>query len=114
MMDKRFVIFLISFAIIIQNTCPYGWAAKTAFLSPYTSHCSHCPVKEDHQPAKSDTRNDVKKDLSNINHLFVIHIGKFDSSFQILFPIDHAPAIKSDNFKDIYLDPLLRPPCRLS
>jgi hypothetical protein len=110
MIDKRFIIFLIALGIIIQNTCPYGWAAKTAFLSPYASHCPHCPMKEDRQPTKSDAQNDVKKDLPNINHLFVIHIGKLDTAFQMLSPIEHAPTFKSDGFKDVYLDPLLRPP----
>jgi hypothetical protein len=114
MTEKRVVIFLIAFAIVIQNTCPYGWAAKTAFVSPYTSHCPHCPKKEDHQPAKSDSRNDVKKDVSSINHLFMIHIGKLDTAFQLLSPTEHAPSIKSDDFMDVYLEPLLRPPCRLS
>jgi hypothetical protein len=98
----------------MQNTCPYGWAAKTVFVSSYTSQCLHCPMKEDRQPTKSDTRNDVKKDLPNTNHLFVIYFGRPDSAYQILSPIRHAPTVESDDFKDVYLDPLLRPPCRLS
>jgi hypothetical protein len=108
--EKKVLIFLIAFAIIIQNTCPYGWAAKTAFFSPYSSHYAHCPMKEDRQPAKSETRHNVKKDLSNINPLFVTDIGKPDDACQILSPIDHAPYAKSDHLKDVYLEPPLRPP----
>jgi hypothetical protein len=94
----------------MQNTCPYGWAAKTSFVSSYASHCPHCPMKEGHQSTESDTRNDVKKDLPNTHHLFVIYIGRLDSAYQILAPIKHAPTVQSDDFKDVYLDPLLRPP----
>ncbi len=106
----RFLIYVIAFSITIQNTCPYGLAGKTTFMSPHVSGCPNCPFSENQQPAGPDTRKDVKKDLSNTNHLFVIHINNPDTAFQILSPASHAPYIKPDQFKDVHLDPLLRPP----
>ncbi len=106
----RFLVYLIVFSITIQNTCPYGWAGKTALISPQVAPCQHCPIKEDRRPAESDARKDFKKDLSYINHLFVILTSTPDTAFQILSPIDRAPHIKSGQFRDVHLDPLLRPP----
>ena len=103
----RILIFLIATAIVMQNTCPYGWAAKTVFMSSHASLCPHCPMKEAYPP---DTRNHVKKNLSNINHCFLIHVAEPINTFQILSLIDRAPAIKSDQFNDVHLEPLLRPP----
>jgi hypothetical protein len=103
----RILIFLIATAIVMQNTCPYGWAAKTIFMSSHASICPHCPIKEAYPP---EAQNHVKKNLSNINHFFLIHVVEPNNTFQILSPIDGAPTIKSDQFNDVYLEPLLRPP----
>ena len=103
----RILIFLIAIAIVMQNTCPYGWAAKTIFMSSHSSLCPHCPMKETHPP---DANNCVKKNLSNINHCFLIHVVEPNNTFQILSQIDRAPAIMSDQFNDVHLEPLLRPP----
>lgn len=105
----RILIFLIATAIVMQNTCPYGWAAKTVFMSSHASACRHCPMKEACPP---DAQNHIKKDLSYINHCFLIHVSKLDNTFQILSPINRAPGIKSDQFNDVHLEPLLRPPVR--
>lgn len=45
-----FLLLLLSLALVLQNTCPYGFAAKTAFVAPHTHDC---PLKKDHQaPSK--------------------------------------------------------------
>ena len=110
MLRKCFLIFLIAFAITIQNTCPYGWAAKTIFISPSSSHCAHCPIKEAATPARSSKQDDVKKDFSNLNQLFVLHISKPAAALQIFPLIEQALSLKSDQIEDVYLEPLLRPP----
>ncbi len=103
----RILIFLIATAIVMQNTCPYGWAAKTVFMSSHASLCPHCPMKDANPP---DTHKDVKKNLSNINHSFLVHVVAPNNTFQMLSLVDSAPAIKSDQFKDVHMEPLLRPP----
>lgn len=105
----RFVVFLIALSLVIQNTCPYGWAAKTVFISPHTSQCSHCPLRENKGTA-SDTKNDVRKDISSVNHLFVIHVGERDVPLKSLPPVSFAVSFKSDRVYSVFLEPLLRPP----
>jgi len=107
MLRIRILIVLIATAVVMQNTCPYGWAAKTVFMSFHASLCPHCPIKEANPP---DTRKHVKKNLSNINHSFLVHVVEPNNTFQKLSPIDRAQAIKSDQFNDVHLEPLLRPP----
>jgi hypothetical protein len=109
----RFLIVLIAFSLTIQNTCPYGWAAKTVFLSPHSSYCPHCPLKEQSSPAKSDARNDVKKDISGVNHFFVLHAMKPETAFQILSLMDKVLISKAAQLKDVYLEPHLRPPVHI-
>lgn len=104
------LIFIIGFLIAAQNTCPYGWAAKTIFISPYASPCPHCPMKQEKQPMNSETQNDFTKDLSTINNVFMIHISKSDTVFQILSTMDIAFSIEPDFFRDVYLEPFFRPP----
>ncbi len=46
------LIFLIGFSIAIQNTCPFGLAAKTGFASPLT-HCC-CAKKAAEESGQAD------------------------------------------------------------
>jgi len=70
-------------------------------------------MKEDRQPVKSNTGNDVKKDLSGINHPFVIRISEPETSFQILPLVNDEFISKAAHVKDVYLEPRLRPPLRI-
>jgi len=103
----RFLIFLVAFAIILQNTCPYGWAGKTAFAA---SHVSHCPMKDRQRPAKTNDRDDVKKELSNAKQTFVFSVGTSGNTFRLLALISCTISVKTDNVKDVFSEPLLRPP----
>jgi hypothetical protein len=108
MLRMRFLIFLVAFAIILQNTCPHGWAGKTAFAA---SHVSHCSMKDPHRPAKTNDWDDVKKELSsNAKQTFVFSVGTSDNTFRLLAPIGCTVSVKTDNVKDVFSEPLLRPP----
>jgi hypothetical protein len=100
------LILVLAIAIGIQNTCPQGWAAKTAFVS---CQKTHCPMKE-HNPAKTKDQTDTKKDLSNVKQTFVLNIVCRDNTFQILAQTDRSVAIDSPDLKEIFSDPLFRPP----
>ena len=41
----KLLLLLLSLAILSQNTCPYGFAAKTEFAA---SHTHDCPLKKSH------------------------------------------------------------------
>ncbi|HUO77871.1 MAG TPA: hypothetical protein VMU21_09885, partial [Thermodesulfovibrionales bacterium] len=67
---------VLAVAIGMQNTCPQGWAAKTAFV---TCKGSHCPMKE-HKPAKTADHADTKKAISNVKQTFVLNIVRPDNT----------------------------------
>ncbi len=52
----RVLILMLAIAIGIQNTCPQGWAAKTAFVTCHTFH-----RHEGTQPLK-DERSDRRQE----------------------------------------------------
>jgi len=106
----RVVLFLLAFSLVLQNTCPYGFAAKTAFATcGSTQHSSHCPMHEQKQ-SKQDGQNDVKKEFSQAKQIFVLSISQPDNSFQILSPAIKAVSQISNDFKDVFSEPPLRPP----
>ncbi|HEX8949985.1 MAG TPA: hypothetical protein VF790_13535 [Dissulfurispiraceae bacterium] len=51
MKTARLLLFFLALALVVQNTCPYGFAAKTGFAAPHTHAC---PLKASrhHGPAK--------------------------------------------------------------
>ena len=109
----RFLITLIAFTIIVQNTCPQGWAAKTAFV---TCNGSHCPMR-DHKPAKTTDHADTKKAISNVKQTFVLNIVRPHNTVQILAQTTQAIPADSHDLKEIFSDPIFRPPissCLLS
>jgi hypothetical protein len=103
----KILIALIVLAIALQNTCPHGWAGKTAFVSPHTSPC---PMKEHHQSSKQNNDDDAKKDFSNINQMFVIHVSEPYNTATVLAPAVRTLFPETDQFNNICLEPLLKPP----
>jgi hypothetical protein len=100
------LVIVLAIAIGIQNTCPQGWAAKTAFV---TCHGSHCPMKE-HKPPKTEDQTDAKKAISNVKQTFVINIVRPDNAVRILAQTSQAIPTDSLDLKEIFSDPLFRPP----
>jgi len=107
----RHLIALIILTIVVQNTCPYGYAAKTAITAPAVHHC---PLMDrdhtDNDHADNDAGKKMTKDPRDIHQLFVIAaapalkiIGAFDT---ITEPGAPGRAV----FEDIFADPPLRPP----
>ena len=54
---RGLLILLIGFSIAIQNTCPYGLAAKTGFASPHIHHC-RCAKKAAEQSKETDNTSE--------------------------------------------------------
>lgn len=105
----RFLVFLIGLSLAIQNTCPYGWAAKTAFISPDKSQCSHCPLKSK-EGTKPDAGNDFKKDISSLNDIFVLDLGGHEPLLKFFSPLRRTIATNNHRAYSVFLEPLLRPP----
>jgi hypothetical protein len=106
----RILIAALIIAIGIQNTCPYGWAEKSAFvLSPI----SHCPMKE-HKHSDPDKQDDSGKSSSHVNPAFVFHVSKPETAAQNTASVPSDIPFVSDPYLDVFSDPLLKPPsCHL-
>jgi hypothetical protein len=102
----RIIIALLAFAVAVQNTCPYGYAGKTAVAAP---HVHTCPLK-DHQPVRSDAHNDVNPHSSHANGPFVFISVLDGGAFMACGPAEKAGSCKVLGYEDIFLKPPLRPP----
>ena len=98
------VIFLLAFALLIQNTCPHGFAGKTS-LAP---SCSNCPLKKCR--ITTSGQKNIASDSSSVHFpLYVFAVPKTTRTFQ-LEPIKAVRAIIADCYTDALPDELLRPP----
>jgi hypothetical protein len=96
---------ILVFALLIQNTCPFGAAGKTTVAAS----CDHCPSKHG-IIAASDAQNNLVSDSSVIHFpLFIFADPKAIHTFQFFFTKSERP-IFSDNYTDALPDGLLRPP----
>ncbi len=99
------VIFILVFALLIQNTCPHGFAGK----SSVAASCKNCPMKKQHDMSP-DVQQKIVSSSSQVHFpLFVFSVPKTIHTFQ-LSPIETARPILIDRYKDALPDELLRPP----
>ncbi len=106
----RLLIILVALSISIQNTCPHGWAAKTAFVNCVSAKQSaHCPIHEQKRP-KQDGQNDVKRGTVKVKQAFVIHIVNLDNTYQIVDYKCETHPVDSLTLPEIFSEPLFRPP----
>ena len=101
----RLIIFLLAFALLIQNTCPFGAAGK----STVTSSCQNCPSKHNFIISPNGQKNLVSDSLSSHFSLHVFTVPKTIHVFQ-LYPIKSARPILADRYKDAMPDELMGPP----
>ena len=97
------LLFLLSFSLILQNTCPYGFAGKTAFAA---LHTHACPFH--HQPLKG--KRTVDDNSGKIHAAFVMAFS-FEKPAIQRFALTFAYVSSSSNkYINPYKDPLTKPP----
>lgn len=104
--------FVLTVAICVQNTCPQGWVAKTAFAackSNAVKEAAHCPMHTQNQSTQSK-HDEQKHGLSTVKQTFVIYIGGPDNSYQIISRTKDAPFVDSLTLTEIFSEPFFRPP----
>ncbi|HUJ18793.1 MAG TPA: hypothetical protein VL197_12460 [Nitrospirota bacterium] len=105
MLKLRPVILLLAFALLVQNTCPHGFAGKTSV----TPACGHCSLRQLHA-SHPDPQLTISSSPSPVHYpLFVFAVPKTVHTFQ-LDPIKSARLVLVDRYKDALPDELLRPP----
>lgn len=101
----RSIIFILAFALLIQNTCPFGAAGKSSVAAA----CAHCPLKHN-LLVSLDGHENLVTDFSRVHFpLYVFKVPKTIHTFQ-LAPIISARPVLADSYKDALPDELLRPP----
>jgi len=102
----RLLLFFLAISLVIQNTCPYGLAAKTGFMA---KEIHHCPLKK-HSPAKADADDSAKKVTFQSGQTFVFTVGNANttaplSSKKIAFFFSEI-----NLYKNISTEPPIKPP----
>ncbi len=101
----RSIIFLLAFALLIQNTCPMGAAGKSAV----TASCKNCPLKHSLNVPTNGQKN-IVIDSSSIHFpMYVFAVPKMVRTFQFE-PINSARAVLAKSYRDALPEELLRPP----
>jgi len=99
------VIALLIFALLIQNTCPHGFAGKSTVLAS----CSHCPHKQTLTAyAESGQVSIIPNHLVHMP-LFVLEIPHSQPTFELVSAASPQPVIRN-RYKNTFPDGLLRPP----
>jgi hypothetical protein len=101
----RSIIFILAFALLVQNTCPFGAAG----MSTVTSPCKHCPLKHSFVVSSSHQKNLVADSSSAHFPLYVFAVPKTIHTFQ-LEPITSTQPVLANGYKDALPYELLRPP----
>lgn len=100
--------FLLVFALLIQNTCPHGFAGKTAVAQA----CANCPMK--HHLIAPDGQDQIVSSTSSVHFpLYVFEAPKTVHTFR-LEPIKSARPVLANGYRDALPDQFLRPPRALS
>ena len=101
----RSIRLLLVFALLIQNTCPHGFAGKTAVARA----CANCPIKH-HLMAPQDGQEKIVSGSTPVHFpLYVFEAPKTVHTFR-LEPIKSARPVLANGYKDALPDELLRPP----
>ncbi|MGE5173618.1 MAG: hypothetical protein ACM3MD_07305 [Betaproteobacteria bacterium] len=105
MSPLRSIIVLLAFGLLIQNTCPHGFAGKTSV----TAKCTQCTLKQHHSLSPDGQKKITANSPSVHFPLFVFAVPKTINTFRF-DPIKSARLILDDQYKDALPNGLLRPP----
>jgi hypothetical protein len=97
------LLFLLSFSLILQNTCPHGFAGKTAFAALYTHTCPH-----QHHPIKG--KSAVDDNLNKVYSAFVMAFPFVKPAIQRFALTSSYVSSSSDKYINPYKDLLTKPP----
>ena len=103
----RLILFLLVISLVLQNTCPYGFAAKTAFVA---HHTHDCPLKKSHHsPAKE--QNSVGDNPGKLPYpSFIFSIPDTQTVVSRFQMNAEYTVLYSDKYKDHFREPSIRPP----
>lgn len=105
----RTTLILISLLILLQNTCPYGFAGKTTFvpkgIKTSCPGCAHAPLKN------PDEKGALSKEAP-INRVYLLNVSQ-ELFFKSFFHTGRYPVSADERFKEVIPEPLFKPPTPL-
>jgi hypothetical protein len=102
---RMFLLFL-AFSLIIQNTCPYGMAAKTGFVA---KEIHHCPLKK-HSTSKTDADDTAQKAMFQTGQTFVFTVSNAINATPLSSPKVYFSFSEINPYKNIFAEPPAKPP----
>lgn len=103
----RLLLLLLITSIILQNTCPYGYASKTGFT---THHAHNCPLKKSHRSPAKDRSDVDDKPGKAIYPLFVFSVPESHAVTPRVQTKTGYMVLSADNYKGPFREPPVRPP----
>ena len=104
-MKLHAIIVALAVGLLIQNTCPQGYAGKSSVVPA----CSHCPLKQLHSSAPN-AQNLITSDASSVHFpMFIFSIPKTIHTFNLVLAKSSKPVILA-RYQDALPHELLRPP----
>ena len=103
---RGLLILLIGFSLAIQNTCPFGLAAKTGFVSPLT-HCC-CAKKAAEESGQADKNS--KQAIAEKGPVFVFIAQRKALPIPLPAPRTMVSTCPDNFYRSISLNPPEEPP----
>jgi hypothetical protein len=102
----KLIILLLAFGLLVQNTCPHGFAGKSSVAA---STCSHCKYKQGHQPAPDSGKASISSHSTTHPPMFVLDTPNTQPTFRLAAIAIPQPIIPN-TYKNTAPDELLQPP----
>jgi hypothetical protein len=111
MTKHRAIVLLIVLGIVLQNTCPFGLAEKTAAASPSVHH--HCPLKLHNQKAADTGPATGTGDVQDVQkHFkpFTLMSFKIESVGRPDVLVERAQPALADRYEEAIVALPMKPP----
>jgi len=99
------IIFLLVFALLLQNTCLHGFAGKTSF----TGQCTQCPSKNSTVKSPDVTKVLSSDSITIYFPMYIFTVPVMNYNVQLQRHRNPEPTLVS-GYKDAIPDELLIPP----
>lgn len=103
----RLFFFLLAFSLMVQNTCTYGFAGKTAFAAFYTHDC---PYQKNQQSPDRDQDSVGDKTVKMLYPAFLFSVPDVQRITLCFREYAAYTPLFSDSYKDPFKKPTIKPP----
>lgn len=100
----RLLILFLLVSFLVQNTCPYGLAAKTGFAA---KEIHHCPMKKHSSKPDDDSSSKV---MRQTGQTFVFTVNRAINAAPFSSPKIFYSVSELNIYKNIFSEPPAKPP----